>query len=211
MVLLHRIIQRIFKIMLNICIDGQPQPAAFHRDKLGLVALRQRVAPSIHGGQHHSVLPGKGVVVFQFQPADPGVVYVGEPQHRGQKLPLWVPALGVLIDAHAGNAVLCAEIPHGIGSFPLHPVAQKAVVGAPVVELFQQLCLVQFQNLRKLLGGKGKLILRHLPGAGAQGPAAAVGGKQRTVGAVYFAPVGGHNGVSQLLPKRPLGVPAAGA
>jgi hypothetical protein len=37
------------------------------------------------------------------------------------------------------------------------------------------------------------------------------GGQQRTVGAVYFAPVGGHNGVSQLLPQRPLGVPAAGA
>ena len=211
MVLLHRIIQRIFKIMLNICIDGQPQSAALHRSKFGFVALRQRVAPSVHGGQHHSILPGKGVVVFEFQPADPGIVHVSEPQHRGQQLSLWVPALGVLIDAHAGNAVLCAEIPHGIGSFPLHPVAQKAVVGAPVVELFQQLGLVQLQNLRKPLGGKGKLFLRHLPGAGAQGPAAAVGGKQRTIGAVYLAPVGGHNGVSQLLPQRPLGVPAAGA
>ena len=88
MVLLHRIIQRIFKIMLNICIDGQPQPAALHGGKLGLVALRQRVAPSIHGGQHHSVLPGKGVVVFELQPADPGIVHVGEPKHRSQKLPL---------------------------------------------------------------------------------------------------------------------------
>ena len=211
MVLLHRIIQRIFKIMLNICIDGQPQPAAFHRDKLSLVALRQRVAPSVHGGQHHSVLPGKGVIVFKFQPADPGVVHIGEPQHRGQQLPLWVPALGVLIDAHTGNTVLCAEIPHGIGSFSLYPVTQKAVVGAPVAELFQQLCLVQLQDLRKPFGGKGKLILRHLPGAGAQGPAAAVGGKQRTIGAVYLASVGGHNGVPQLLPQRPLGVPAIGA
>ena len=98
-----------------------------------------------------------------------------------------------------------------MASFPLHPVTQKAVVGAPVAELFQQFCLVQFQYLRKPLGGKGKLILRHLPGAGAQGPAAAVGGKQRAVGAVYFAPVSGHNGVPQLLPQRPLGVPAAGA
>ena len=88
MVLLHRIIQRSFKIMLNICIDGQPQPAALHGGKFGFVALRQRVAPSVHGGQHHSVLPGKGVVVFELQPADPGVVYVGEPQHRGQKLSL---------------------------------------------------------------------------------------------------------------------------
>ena len=33
--------------------------------------------------------------------------------------------------------------------------------------------------------GKGKLILRHLPGAGTQGPAAAVGGQQCAVGAVY--------------------------
>ena len=209
--LLHRIIQRIFKVMLNICIDGQPQPAALHGRKFRLVALRQRVAPSIHRSQHHPILPGKGVVIFQLQPADPGVVHIGKPQHRDQQLPLRVPALGVLIDAHAGNAVRRAEIPHGISNFPLHPVAQKAVVGAPVVELFQQLGLVQLQNLRKPLGGKGKLFLRHLPGAGAQGPAAAVGGKQRTIGAVYLAPVGGHNGVSQLLPQRPLGVPAAGA
>ena len=211
MMLLHRIIQRIFKVMLNICIDGQPQPAALHGRKFRLVALRQRVAPSIHRSQHHPILPGKGVVIFQLQPADPGVVHIGKPKHRGQKLPLRVPALGILIDAHAGNAVRRAEIPHGISNFPLHPVAQKAIVGAPVAELFQQFCLVQFQYLRKPLGSEGKLLLRHLPGAGAQGPAAAVGGKQRTIGAVYFAPVSGHNGVPQLLSQRPLGVPAAGA
>ncbi len=60
MMLLHRIIQRIFKVMLNICINGQPQPAALHGGKLGLVTLRQRVAPSVHGGQYHPILPGKG-------------------------------------------------------------------------------------------------------------------------------------------------------
>ena len=123
MVLLHRIIQRIFQIMLNICIDGQPQPAALHGGKLGLITLRQRVAPSVHGGQHHSILPGKGVVVFKLQSADPGVVHVGKPQHRSQQLPLRVPALRVLIDADAGDAVCLAEVPHGVGhgQFPTPP------------------------------------------------------------------------------------------
>ena len=143
--LLHGIIQRVFEIMLNVCIDGQPQAAALQRDPLGLIALFQRIAPGVHGGEHHAVFPGEQVVVFQFQPADPGVVHVGKAQHRRQKFALGIPALAVLVDADAGDAVFFAEVPHRVGGLPLHPVAQKTVVGSAVAELFQKLSGVQVQ------------------------------------------------------------------
>ena len=46
MVFLYGVIQRIFEIMLNVGVDGQPQAAALHRELLGLVALLQRIAPA---------------------------------------------------------------------------------------------------------------------------------------------------------------------
>ena len=210
MVFLYGIIQRIFEIMLNVGVDGQPQAAALHRELLGLVALLQRVAPGVHGGEHHAVLPGELLVVFQLQPAHSGVVHIGKAQHRRQKLPLRVPALAVLIDTDAGDAVFLAEIPHGIRHGTLHPVAQQTVVGGAVPELFQQGGFVQLQNLRKTVGGQLQFVGRHLPRAGPQGPAAAVGRQQHAVGTVDAAPVGGHHGVPQLLPQCPPGVPVPG-
>ena len=135
--LLHGIIQRVFKVMLDVCVNGQPQAAALQRHPLGLVALFQRIAPCVHGSKHHTVLPGEHLVVLELQPAHTGVVYVGKAQHACQKLPLRIPAFGVLIDADAGDAVCFAEVPHPVGGVPLHTVAQQAVVGAAVAELFQ--------------------------------------------------------------------------
>ena len=142
--LLDGIIQRILKVVLDVGVDGQPQAAAFQRHSLGLIALFQRVAPCVHGSEHHTVLPGEHLVILELQPAHTGVVYVGKAQHACQKLPLRIPAFGVLIDADAGDAVGFAEVPHGVGGVPLHPVAQKAVVGRTVAEFFQQLCFIQF-------------------------------------------------------------------
>ncbi len=124
--------------------------------------------------------------------------------------PLRVPALAVLIDTDAGDAVFLAEIPHGIRHGTLHPVAQQTVVGGAVPELFQQGGFVQLQNLRKTVGGQLQFVGRHLPRAGPQGPAAAVGRQQHAVGTVDAAPVGGHHGVPQLLPQCPPGVPVPG-
>ena len=208
--LLHGIIQRIFEIMLNICIDGQPQAAALQRDPLGLIALFQRIAPGVHGGEHHPVFPGEQVIVFQFQPADPGVVHVGKAQHRCQKFALGIPALAVLVDADAGDAVFCAEVPHRVGGLPLHPVAQKTVVGSAVTELFQQLPGVQVQQLGQSPGGEVQFIGGHFPGRSPQGPAAAVGCQQNAVRAEDAAPVGGHHRIPQLLPQCAFRVPPAG-
>ena len=137
MVLPDGIGQGVFEVVLDAGIDGQPQAAAFQRHPLGLVALFQRIAPCVHGGEHHTVLPGEHLVVLELQPAHTGVVYVGKAQHACQKLPLRIPAFGVLIDADAGDAVCFAEVPHPVGGVPLHTVAQQAVVGAAVAELFQ--------------------------------------------------------------------------
>ena len=208
--LLHGIIQRILKVVLDVGVDGQPQAAAFQRHFLGLVALFQRIAPGIHRRQHHAVVAGEHIIILQLQPAHPGVVHIGEAQHRRQKFPLRVPAFGVLIDADAGDAVRFAEVPHGVGGVPLHPVAQKAVVGSAVAEFFQQLCFIQFQYLRKALGRQLQLVGGHLAGRGPQGPAAAVGRQQHAVGTVDAAPVGGDHGVPQLLAEGAVGVPAAG-
>ena len=86
-----------------------------------------------------------------------------------------------------------------VGGAALHAVAQKAVVGGAVTEFFQQLRFVQLQYFRKALRGKAELFLRHLARGGPQCPAAAVGGKQYTVGAVDTAPVGRHHSIAQLL------------
>ena len=209
--LLHGIIQRVFKVMLDVCVNGQPQAAALQRHPLGLVALFQRIAPCVDRRQHHAVFPGENVVVLQLQPAHTGIVHVCKAQHRGQKFPLRIPAFGILIDADAGDAVHFAESPHRVGSLPLHAVAQKAVVGGAVAELFQQFRFVQIQDFRKAFCGQSKLFFRHFPGAGPQGPAAAVGSQQDPVGAVDAATVGGDNGVPQLLAEGAVGEPPAGA
>ena len=59
------------------------------------------------------------------------------------------------------------------------------------------------------LGREGEFILRHLPGRGPEGPAAAVGRQKNAVGAINAAPVGGDDGVPQLLAQGAVGVPAA--
>ena len=205
------IAQRVFQVMLDVGVDGQPQAVPLGGEALGLIALFQRVAPGVDGGEHHAVFPGEQVVVFQLQPRDTGVVHIGETQHRGQKLPLRVPAPGVLVDPDAGDAVLLAEIPHPVGHGTVHPVAEQAVVGAPLAEFFQQGGFVQLQYFRKALGGKAEFFLRHLPGRGPQGPAAAVGGQQNTVRTVDAAPVRRDDGIPQLLAQRPLSVPIRGA
>ena len=120
------------------------------------------------GREAYTILPGEHIVIFQLQPAHTGVVYIGKAQHAGQKFPLRVPALGVLIDADAGDAVLFTKIPHAVGGVALHAVAQKAVVGGAVTEFFQQLRFVQLQYFRKALRGKAELFLRHLARGGPQ-------------------------------------------
>ena len=105
MVFLHRVPQRVFQIVLDLGVDGQPQAVALGGKTLGLVALFQRVAPGVDRSQHHAVLTGEQAVVLQLQPGDPGVVHIGEPQHRREELPLRIPPFGVLIDADAGDAV----------------------------------------------------------------------------------------------------------
>ena len=143
MVLLHRVPQRVFQIVLDLGVDGQPQAVALGGKTLGLVALFQRVAPGVDRGQHHAVLTGEQAVVLQLQPGDPGVVHIGEPQHRREELPLRIPPFGVLIDADAGDAVGLTERPHPVGGGAVHPVAEQAVVGAAVAEFFQQGRFVQ--------------------------------------------------------------------
>ena len=211
MVFLHRVPQRVFQIVLDLGVDGQPQAVALGGKTLGLVALFQRVAPGVDRSQHHAVLAGEQAVVLQLQPGDPGVVHIGEPQHRREELPLRIPPFGVLIDADAGDAVGLTERPHPVGGGAVHPVAEQAVVGAAVAERFQQAGRVEVQDVCKALGGEGELVVWHLAGRGAERPAAAVRRQQNAVGAVNFAPVGGHDGVPQLLAEGTVGVPAAGA
>ena len=164
MVLLHSVGQRIFKVVLDTAVDGEPQAVPLGGKTLGLVALLQCVAPGVDSREHHAVFPGEQIIIFQFQPCHPCVVHIGEPQHRSQKRSLRIPALAVLIDADAGDAVFFAEVPHGIGCGTVHPVAEQAVVGAAVAEFFQQGRFVQCQDLRKAVGGKGDFFFRHLPG-----------------------------------------------
>ena len=93
MVLLHRVAQRVFEVVLDVGVDGQPQPVPLGGEALGLVALFQCVAPRIDGGEDHPVFPGEEAVVFQFQPGDARVVHIREPQHGREELPLRVPPL----------------------------------------------------------------------------------------------------------------------
>ena len=51
-------------VAMQAYADKQEEPAALHGGKLGLVTLRQCVAPSVHGGQHYPVLPGKGCLLY---------------------------------------------------------------------------------------------------------------------------------------------------
>ena len=143
MVLLHSVGQRIFKVVLDTAVDGEPQAVPLGGKTLGLVALLQCVAPGVDSREHHAVFPGEQIVIFQLQPGHPCVVHIGEPQHRSQKRALRIPALAVLIDADAGDAVFLAEVPHSIGCGTVHPVAEQAVVGAAVAEFFQQGRFVQ--------------------------------------------------------------------
>ena len=116
-------------------IDADPERLAKLSARLDtLYALQQK---------HHAVFPGEQIIIFQFQPGHPCVVHIGEPQHRSQKRALRIPALAVLIDADAGDAVFLAKVPHGIGCGAVHPVAEQAVVGAAVAEFFQQGRFVQ--------------------------------------------------------------------
>ena len=197
-------------------VDGQHQAAALDGRLEDGVAVLHRVAPGVHRRQHQAALAGEGVVVFQFQPGDPGVVHIGKAQHRRQERPFRVLAAGVLVDAdagdpvlgaEAGDPVLGAEVPDGPGRLPVHPVAQKAVVGAPLAKLFPQVCLVQPEDGGQALGGCVQLFLRHLAGGGADSPAGGVRGQQHAVGAVDLAPAGGHHRILQLLAQGALGVP----
>ena len=61
------------------------------------------------------------------------------------------------------------------------------------------------------MGGKGDFFFRHLPGRGPQGPAAAVGGQQKAVGAVNAPPVRWDHGIPQLLALCTVGIEAVGA
>ena len=210
MVFLHCIAQRVLEVVLDIHVDGEPRrPSPSVGGTLCLIALLEGVAPRIHGGQHHAVLAGEQVVILQLEARDACVVHVGEAQHRREKFSLRIPALGILLDADAGDAVGLAEVPDGVGGLTVHPVAEKTVVGAAVAELFQQLLFVQRQKVGKALGRKGKAVFRHLPGGGPEGPAAAVGREKEAVGAGDAAPVGGDDGVPQLLAEGALGIPAA--
>ena len=209
MVFLHCIAQRVLEVVLDVRVDGEAEAVPLGGRDLCLIALLEGVAPRIHGGQHHAVLAGEQVVILQLEARDACVVHVSEAQHRREKFSLRIPALGILLDADAGDAVGLAEVPDGVGGLTVHPVAEKTVVGAAVVELFQQLLFVQRQKVGKALGRKGKAVFRHLPGGGPEGPAAAVGREKEAVGAGDAAPVGGDDGVPQLLAEGALGVPAA--
>ena len=206
-VLLDRVGEGVFEVALDGRVDGQHQAAALDGRLEDGVAMLHRVAPGVHRRQHQAALAGEGVVVFQFQPGGPGVVHIGKAQHRRQERPFRVLAAGVLVDADAGDPVLGAEVPDGPGRLPVHPVAQKAVVGAPLAELFPQACLVQLEDGGQAPGGLVQLFLRHLAGGGADGPAGGVRGQQHAVGAVDQAPAGGHHRILQLLAQGALGVP----
>ena len=78
-----------------------------------------------------------------------------------------------------------------------------------VAEFLEKISFVQLQDLCQPLGREGKFIFRHLPGRGPESPAAAVGRQKDAVGAVDAAPVGGDDGVPQLLAQSAVGVPAA--
>ena len=208
-VLLYRVAQCVLEVVLDVGVDGEPQAVPLGGETLGLIALLEGVAPGVHRREDDAVFAGEQVVILQFKARDARVVHIGEPQHRGQKLPLRVPALRVLIDADAGDAVCLAEVPHGVGHGSVYPVAQEAVVGTAVAEFLEKLPFVQLQYLRQPLGREGEFILRHLPGRGPEGPAAAVGRQKDAVGAVDAAPVGGDDGVPQLLAQGAVGVPAA--
>ena len=68
MVLLHGVLQGVFKVVLDVAVDGQPQTVALGGEALCFVALREGVAPCVDGGEDHAVLAGEQVVVFEFQP-----------------------------------------------------------------------------------------------------------------------------------------------
>ena len=206
-VLLHGVVKGVFKVALDGRVDGQDQGIALGRALPGGVVLRKGVAPGVDGGQHPAVLPGEQGVVFQFQPRDPLVVHIGKAQHRGQELPLGVPAPGVLVDADAGDAVLLAEGADGLGGFAVHPAAEQMVVGAAFLKGGEQVGFLQLKQGGEAGGGQGELFLRHLPRDGPDGPAGGACGQQHPVGAVDGPPGRGDDGVLQLLPQRPPGVP----
>ena len=143
MVFLYRVAQRVLEVVLDVGVDGEPQAVPLGGETLGLIALLEGVAPGVHRREDDAVFAGEQVVILQFEARDACVVHIGEPQHRGQKLPLRVPALRVLIDTDAGDAVCLAEVPHGVGHDPVYPVAQEAVVGVTIAEFLEKLAFVQ--------------------------------------------------------------------
>ena len=79
MVLLYGVGQRIFKVVLDTAVDGEPQAVPLGGKTLGLVALLQCVAPGVDSCEHHAVFPGEQIVIFDADAGD--AVFFAEVPH----------------------------------------------------------------------------------------------------------------------------------
>ena len=205
-VFLYRCGKVVFQIMLDVHIHRELQAVALHRLHIGVVVGGHIVAPGVLGAEHPAILPGEQAVVFQLQPGHALIVHVGEAQQAGGKIPLRVPALGVLQDEDALPVVLQAGGTHRVGGFLIHPALEQRVVAFALAQLFQHVCLVQLQQLRQRGGGLGHILVRHLPGHCSDGPAAGGYRQRGTVCVQDVAPWCGDHTVPQLLVRGPLGI-----
>lgn len=64
MVLLYGVGQRIFKVVLDTAVDGEPQAVPLGGKTLGLVALLQCVASGVDSREYHAVFPGEQIIIF---------------------------------------------------------------------------------------------------------------------------------------------------
>ena len=197
-----------FQDVLDVGVDGQGQAAAGLRFDQGAVMLRHIVAPGVFGGQDTAVLPGQGLVVFKFQPPEPGVVHIGKAEQAAHEIAFGIDAAGVLADLDALGPVFPAPAAHGVRRRAVHAAAQKAVVRAALAEFFKHLRLVQFEDLAERGGRRGDKRILQLPRGGADGPAGLAGRQQRAVGGINFAARRGYDGIAQLLVRRAFGIAA---
>ena len=205
-ILLHRRGEVVFQIMLDVHIHRELQAVALHRLHVGVVVGGHIVAPGVLGAEHPAVLPGEQAVVLQLQPGHALVVHIGKAQQAGGKIPLRIPALGVLQNQDALPVVLQAGSAHRVGGLLVHPALEQRVVAFALAQLFQHLRLVQLQNLRQCGGRFDHIPVRHLPGHRPDGPAA---GGHRQRGSVCVQDIAsgrGNHTVPQLLARGPLGI-----
>ena len=87
MVLLYGVGQRVFKVVLDTAVDGEPQAVPLGGKTLGLVALLQCVAPGVDSVSTTPFSPVSRSSYFSSSPATPALSTLVNPSTEARNAP----------------------------------------------------------------------------------------------------------------------------